>query len=119
MRREFTRKSKSISVKNPPYNTRSAFDHYDDGIEHSLWLSLMRDRLKYVQQAFMRIGGSIGVFFDDNEVHYLKVMMDELFGQASFIASIAWRSGNITTMTRNDYRSIATQFRVLQGTSVV
>jgi adenine-specific DNA-methyltransferase len=89
---EFTGKIKCICI-DPPYNTGSAFEHYDDGIEHSLWLSLMRDRVEILRRLLTE-DGTLWVFLDDNEVHYLKVMMDELFGRATFIASIAWRSGD-------------------------
>jgi adenine-specific DNA-methyltransferase len=73
----------------PPYNTGSAFEHYDDGVEHSLWLSLMRDRLEILTR-LLREDGSIWITLDDNEVHYLKVVLDELLGRPNFIASVCW-----------------------------
>ena len=79
LEQEFSGKIKCICI-DPPYNTGSAFDHYDDGVEHSVWLSLMRDRLDLLQR-LLADNGTLWVFLDDNEVHYLKVMMDEVFGR--------------------------------------
>ena len=75
----------------PPFNTGQAFDHYEDGIEHSLWLSLMRDRLEILSK-LLRPDGSIWVHCDDNEQAYLKVVMDEVFGRSSFVATVVWES---------------------------
>ena len=88
LEQEFTGKVKCIFI-DPPYNTGSAFEHYDDGIEHSLWLSLMRDRLEILQRLLSE-DGSIWITIDDNEAHYLKVLCDELFGRSNFVSSIAW-----------------------------
>ncbi len=75
----------------PPYNTRSAFTHYDDNLEHSLWLSLMYPRLELLRELLAE-DGSIWVSIDDNEAHYLKVIMDEVFGRKNFLVSIPWES---------------------------
>ena len=85
----FTGKIKCMYI-DPPYNTGSAFEHYDDGIEHSLWLSLMRDRLLILQR-LLSDSGSVWVTLDDNEAHYFRVMADEIFGRPNFIADIAWQ----------------------------
>jgi adenine-specific DNA-methyltransferase len=74
----------------PPYNTGSAFEHYDDGIEHSIWLSLMRDRLEILKR-LMANEGSIWITIDDNEAHYLKVLCDEVFGRMNFVATALWQ----------------------------
>jgi adenine-specific DNA-methyltransferase len=74
----------------PPYNTGSAFTHYDDGVEHSLWLSLMRDRLELLH-ALLSDDGSLWVTIDDNEAHYLKVLLDEIFGRNNFVANVVWQ----------------------------
>lgn len=87
---EFAGKIKCIYI-DPPYNTGSAFEHYDDGIEHSLWLSLMRDRLEILRRLLAK-DGAIWVTIDDNEGHYLKVMMDEIFSRASFVATVVWEN---------------------------
>ena len=74
----------------PPYNTKSAFEHYDDNLEHSQWLSVMLPRLQLLRE-LLRDDGSIWVTIDDNEGHYLKVLMDEVFGRANFVATVVWR----------------------------
>ncbi len=79
LEQEFTGKIKCIYI-DPPYNTGSAFEHYDDGVEHSVWLSLMRNRLEILRQLLAE-DGSIWIQLDDNEVHYCKVMLDEIFGR--------------------------------------
>jgi adenine-specific DNA-methyltransferase len=73
----------------PPYNTKSAFEHYDDNLEHSQWLSMMYPRLELLRELLAE-DGSIWVSIDDNEAHYLKVMMDEVFGRGNFLCAIAW-----------------------------
>ncbi|SCC92977.1 putative DNA methylase [Thiomonas sp. X19] len=74
----------------PPYNTQSAFEHYDDKLEHSQWLSMMYPRLVLLRDLLAE-DGSIWVTIDDNEAHYLKVLMDEVFGRGNFVASVIWR----------------------------
>jgi adenine-specific DNA-methyltransferase len=73
----------------PPYNTGSAFTHYDDGVEHSIWLSLMRDRLELIRR-LLSVDGSLWITIDDNECHYLKVLCDEVFGRHNFVANVIW-----------------------------
>jgi adenine-specific DNA-methyltransferase len=75
----------------PPYNTKSAFEHYDDNLEHSQWLSMMYPRLVLLRELLSE-DGSIWVTIDDNEAHYLKVLMDEVFGRRRFAATVAWES---------------------------
>jgi len=87
---EFAGKVKCVFI-DPPYNTGSAFEHYDDGVEHSLWLSLMRDRLEILRN-LLSDDGSIWITIDDNEAHYLKVLCDEVFGRANFVVNVVWRS---------------------------
>ena len=74
----------------PPYNTRSAFAQYDDNLEHSKWLSMMYPRLMLLRE-FLREDGSIWVTIDDNEAHYLKVVMDEVLGRGNFVANVVWQ----------------------------
>ncbi len=88
LEQEFTGKVKCCFI-DPPYNTGSAFTHYDDGIEHSLWLSLMRDRLVLIRR-LLSDDGSLWITIDDNECHYLKVLCDEVFGRANFVATCVW-----------------------------
>ncbi|MEK6747740.1 MAG: site-specific DNA-methyltransferase [Pseudomonadota bacterium] len=86
---EFTGKVKCVFI-DPPYNTGSAFTHYDDGVEHSIWLSLMRDRLEIIRRLLSE-DGSLWITIDDNEAHYLKVLCDEVFGRGNFVANIVWQ----------------------------
>jgi len=74
----------------PPYNTKSAFEHYDDNLEHSNWLSLMYPRLELLRELLSE-DGSIWVSIDDNESHYLKVILDEIFGRTNFICNVVWQ----------------------------
>ncbi|WP_375157760.1 site-specific DNA-methyltransferase [Bradyrhizobium sp. RDT46] len=74
----------------PPYNTRSAFEHYDDNLEHAQWLALMWPRLEILRELLAE-DGSIWVSIDDNEGHYLKVIMDEVLGRSNFIANVLWQ----------------------------
>jgi adenine-specific DNA-methyltransferase len=87
----------------PPYNTKSAFEHYDDNLEHSQWLSMMLPRLQLLRE-FLREDGSIWVTIDDNEGHYLKVLMDEVFGRDCFVTSFAWQK---TLTRRNDAKVVS------------
>ena len=86
---EFTGKVRCVFI-DPPYNTGNAFEHYDDGLEHSIWLGLMRDRLEIIRR-LLSDDGSLWITIDDNEAHYLKVLCDEVFGRKNFVASIAWQ----------------------------
>jgi len=74
----------------PPYNTKSAFEHYQDSLEHSKWLDMMYPRLELLRELLAE-DGSIWVTIDDNEAHYLKVMMDEIFGRGNFVANVVWQ----------------------------
>lgn len=74
----------------PPYNTKNAFEHYDDNLEHSQWLEMMYPRLELLRELLAE-DGSIWVILDDNEAHYLKVVMDEVFGRKNFVATCIWQ----------------------------
>lgn len=88
LEQEFAGKVKCVFI-DPPYNTGSAFEHYDDGLEHSLWLSLMRDRLELIRR-LLSDDGSLWITIDDNEAHYLKVLCDEIFGRPNFVSNAIW-----------------------------
>lgn len=83
----------------PPYNTRSAFEKfgYDDNMEHTLWLEMMTPRLQLLRELLAE-DGSIWVTIDDNEAHYLKVLMDEVFGRKNFIGSSMWEKADSPRM---------------------
>jgi len=86
---EYEGKIKCIYI-DPPYNTGNAFEHYDDSVEHSTWLSLMKPRLELLRMLLHSEQGSIWVSIDDDETHYLKVLCDEIFGRTNFIINIIW-----------------------------
>ena len=77
----------------PPYNTKSAFEHYDDNLEHAQWLTMMLPRLQLLRE-LLREDGSIWVTIDDHEGHYLKVLMDEVFGRQNFVDSVIWQKAD-------------------------
>ncbi|MGN6272525.1 MAG: site-specific DNA-methyltransferase [Protaetiibacter sp.] len=74
----------------PPFNTGQAFEHYDDSLEHSVWLSMMRDRLVAIRD-LLSPDGSVWVHLDDAEMAYCRVLMDEVFGRQNFVATIVWQ----------------------------
>ncbi|MGY4111937.1 DNA methyltransferase [Aeribacillus sp. SP014] len=89
LEQEFAGKIKCVYI-DPPYNTGNAFEHYDDGVEHSIWLSLMKARLEIIRNLISE-DGSLWISIDDDEAHYLKVLCDEIFGRRNFISSIVWQ----------------------------
>lgn len=74
----------------PPYNTQSAFEHYDDNLEHAQWLSMMYPRMVLLRELLSE-DGSIWITLDDNEAHYFKVMCDEVFGRRNFVGNVVWQ----------------------------
>ena len=90
LEQDFTGRIKCIYI-DPPYNTGSAFEHYDDNLEHSTWLNLMRPRLEILKNLLDEEQGSIWISIDDDESHYLKVLCDEVFGRSNFVASVIWQ----------------------------
>ncbi len=92
----------------PPYNTQSAFEHYDDKLEHSQWLSMMWPRMVMLRDLLSE-DGSIWITLDDNEAHYPKVLMDEVFGRNNFVANVVWEKSDSPKMdsqlfsTRHDH----------------
>ncbi len=73
----------------PPFNTAKTFDSYEDNLEHSIWLTMMRDRLLHFKK-LLREDGSIWVHLDDSELHRMRLLLDEVFGSVNFIAEIGW-----------------------------
>lgn len=86
LEQEFTGKVKCIYI-DPSYNAGNAFEHYDDGVEHSIWLTLMRDRLM-ILRALLREDGFLCCHIDDSEGHYLKVLLDEIFGRTNYLCTL-------------------------------
>jgi adenine-specific DNA-methyltransferase len=106
LEQEFTGKVKCVFI-DPPYNTGSAFTQYDDGLEHSIWLGLMRDRLEIIKRLLSE-DGSLWITIDDNEAHYLKIVCDEIFGRANYLTSMVWekdkgRRSDTTFSVSHDY----------------
>lgn len=89
LEQEYSGRVKCIYI-DPPYNTGNAFEHYDDGIEHSIWLSLMSERLKVLHK-LLSSDGSIWISIDAEESHYLKVLCDEIFGRKNFVDEVIWQ----------------------------
>lgn len=92
LEQDYAGKVKCIYI-DPPYNTGNAFEHYDDGVEHSLWLNLMSQRIKILHNLLTK-DGIMFVSIDDDEVHYLKVLLDEIFGRSNFTGSFIWERKN-------------------------
>lgn len=90
LEQDFSGKIKCIYI-DPPYNTGSAFSHYDDNLEHSTWLNLMRPRLEILKNLLDEEHGSIWISIDDDESHYLKVLCDEIFGRTNFVNNVIWQ----------------------------
>ncbi len=94
LEQEYAGKVKCVYI-DPPFNTQQAFEHYDDGVEHSIWLGLMRDRLDIIQK-LMSPDSTLFVHIDDNELGYLIVLLDEVFGRANRISVISFKQGSAT-----------------------
>ncbi len=103
LEQEYMGKVKCIYI-DPPYNTGNAFEHYEDGLEHSLWLSLMRDRLELLHH-LLADDGSIWISIDDDEQAYLKVLMDEIFGRKNFINNIIWQKNMLHKMMQSGFQT--------------
>lgn len=103
LEQQYTGRVKCVFI-DPPYNTGSAFEHYDDGIEHSLWLSLMRDRLELLKR-LLADDGSLWITIDDSEAHYLKVLCDEVFGRMNFVTNVVWEKSDSPKMDSRFFSS--------------
>jgi len=96
-----------LAYLDPPFNTQQSFLHYDDGLEHSVWLTMIRDRLEQVRN-LLAPDGSVWVHLDDSEMAYCRVLMDELFGRSNFVGSVVWerrytQSSDATISLTHDY----------------
>ena len=100
----------------PPYNTQSAFEHYDDKLEHSQWLSMMYPRLVLLRELLAE-DGSIWITIDDNEAHYLKVLMDEVFGRQNFVANCLWQKVYSERMDAKGFSASHDHLLVYQASS--
>ena len=103
LEQEFAGKVKCVFI-DPPYNTGSAFEHYDDGVEHSLWLSMMRDRLSMLHR-LMHLEATIWITLDDTEHAYCRVLCDEIFGRDNFLANVIWEKSDSPRMDAEYFSS--------------
>ena len=87
---DYSERIKCVYI-DPPYNTGYAFEQYDDSLEHSIWLSLMRERIEIIYTLLDPEQGSIWISIDDDEQAYLKVLCDEIFGRKNFVANVVWQ----------------------------
>jgi adenine-specific DNA-methyltransferase len=94
LEQDYAGKVKCVYI-DPPFNTKQAFDHYEDGLEHSIWLSLMSQRLSYLH-SLLSNDGSIYIHIDDNELAYLTVIADEIFGRKNRISIVTFKQGSAT-----------------------
>lgn len=94
LEQEFTGKVKCVYI-DPPFNTQQAFEHYDDGYEHSIWLGLIRDRAESLRR-LMSDDGTLFVHIDDNELGYLIALLDEVFGRANRVSVVSFKQGSAT-----------------------
>jgi adenine-specific DNA-methyltransferase len=94
LEQQFTGKIKCVYI-DPPFNTQQALEHYDDGLEHSIWLTLMRDRIEVIRNLLSE-DGTLFVHIDDNELGYLIVLLDEIFGRANRLYVITFKQGSPT-----------------------
>lgn len=89
LREKYLGKVKCIYI-DPPFNTAQTFANYEDNLEHSVWLTMMRDRLVHLRK-LLTDEGSIWVHLDDGENHRMRVLMDEVFGSGNFVAEVVWQ----------------------------
>jgi adenine-specific DNA-methyltransferase len=92
LEQEFTGRVKCVYI-DPPFNTQQAFEHYDDGYEHSIWLGLIRDRAECLRR-LLSDDGTLFVHIDDNELGYLIALLDEVFGRANRIGVVTFKQSS-------------------------
>lgn len=86
----------------PPFNTGQAFEHYDDNLEHSIWLNLVNERFKYLYR-LLEVDGMFWIHLDDIEVHYCKVLLDEIFTRRNFVAHITYERSAVAGLGQGGY----------------
>lgn len=94
LERDYTGKIRCIYI-DPPYNTGNAFEHYDDDLEHSIWLNMLYKRIR-ILHSLLAENGTLWISIDSTEGHYLKVMCDEIFGRSNFVSDITYEKSNVT-----------------------
>lgn len=106
--REYAGKIRLVYI-DPPFNTGQTFDSYDDGLEHSVWLTMLRDRLEQIR-GLLAADGSVWLHLDDVEVHRARSVLDEVFGEDRYMGTIIWRSSD---NSNNDARTFSNDFNTL------
>lgn len=101
LRARYLGKVKLVYI-DPPFNTKQAFAHYNDAVEHSIWLTMMRDRLVQIRQ-LLSPDGSVWVHLDDVEVHRMRAVLDEVFGAENFRASLVWQKADSPRSDAKDF----------------
>lgn len=94
-----------LAYIDPPFNTGQAFEHYDDALEHSVWLGMMRERLLLIRE-LLAPDGSVWVHLDDAEMAYCRVLMDEIFGRDNFIANVIWQKIHARNNSAQHFSSV-------------
>ena len=120
---DYAGKIKCIYI-DPPYNTGSAFESYDDNLEHSIWLNMMKQRLLLLWNLLCEENGVLLISVNDDECHYLKVLCDELFGRSKFIASLVWNyEGNTDNTAKiinyHEYILVYSKTGIIDDPSVI
>lgn len=100
LERDYAGKIKCVYI-DPPYNTGNAFEHYDDDVEHSLWLNMIYKRVQILHKLLSK-DGTLWMSIDSTEGHYLKVMCDEIFGRSNFVSDITYEECPIIVEYMND-----------------
>lgn len=93
----------------PPFNTAKTFESYEDNLEHSIWLTMMRDRLLHLKKLLSQ-DGSIWVHLDTVENHRMRLLLDEIFGSSNYVSEIMWHK---TTSSKNDNSGISIDHDVI------
>lgn len=101
LEKDYTGQVKCIYI-DPPFNTGQAFEHYDDNLEHSIWLNLMNERFKHLYR-LLEANGMFWIHLDDEEVHYCKVLLDEIFTRRNFVAHITYERSAVAGLGQGGY----------------
>jgi len=109
-RREYRGRVKCVYI-DPPFNTGQTFEHYDDWMEHSTWLSFMRDRLLLIKD-LLRQDGTLWLHLDSFEVHRMRCLLDEIFGSTSHLGTVVWQRTSAKSLARKTMGAMHEQILV-------
>lgn len=102
----------------PPFNTGQAFDFYDDDLEHSIWLDLIYKRIK-ILYGLLKEDGLFWIHLDDVEVHYCKIMLDEIFNRSNFVSHITYERSAVAGLGQGGYLVNTTEHILLYKKSIL